>query len=693
MGLGLNLTGVAGAVMVLLFGFLFVTVSSRLTGEIGSSSNPISGMTVATLLLTCLILLGLSEFGLITLGKEIKLAALTIAAVVCIASSNGGTTSQALKTGYLVGATPKYQQYAILIGSLTSALVVGLVLLLLNQAGTVYTKKNLPPVKVDVSRLDRTDHVRTGPYAGDTTEYRVLNVGEGEKLDPSLLTAGKPEDVPPGRYLIAADGSVAYLVDPAVNGKLARAGRRPTSTAIKFDAPKTQLIALIINGILDRELPWDLVLIGVLIAVTLELAGVPALPFAVGVYLPLSSSTPIFIGGMVRWLVDRVRRTAPGDEGDTSPGVLLSSGYIAGGSIAAVLVAFLAFHQPTLDALSQSKTVGEWAESDLLVTVAFGVLVAILAAVGSERFGRRNGARQCKRGRPARRPRPNRAPYRRRSGLPLPPTLPCITSWARRWNFCMCSRSCASPRWIISSSCWISFESRRSSVSCRARSARSRAIATSISRICVSSDSSSSPELGPLVRRASCAPGPAWRLSFSSSSRPVLQLGPGPGQHLRLGRGQGAAGDLLLDRLELHRQLVELVVLLVQGGLNLPLAGGGLLLVVAGLLEEHLHLFEQLAQFLVLGLQPRNVGLLSSRPGYRAGSEPGSVRPGSAAYPFGSSPWKRMPTTGVRLLTGACGAADGGAFGSAGRAPGSRSLVGRIGPGCGRPAPARAGRP
>jgi hypothetical protein len=218
-------------------------------------------------------------------------------------------------------------------------------------------------------------------------------------VDPALLTAGKPEDVPPGRYLIAADGSVAYLSDPAVNGKVSQEDDGTDRKGNKFDAPKTQLIALIINGILDRELPWDLVLIGVLIAVTLELAGVPALPFAVGVYLPLSSSMPIFIGGMVRWLVDRVRRTAPGDEGDTSPGVLLSSGYIAGGSIAAVLVAFFAFHQPLLDALSLSKSGGleqmfgkGWGESDLAVTATFGVLVLILAAVGSERFGRRNGA-------------------------------------------------------------------------------------------------------------------------------------------------------------------------------------------------------------------------------------------------------------------------------------------------------------
>src|SRR5438874_7188877 len=107
-----------GALLIVLFGFLFVTVSSRLTGEIGSSSNPISGMTVATLLLTCLIfvLLGWTK-------PEDRLTALSVAAVVCIAASNGGTTSQDLKTGYLIGATPKWQQWAIVVGALTSALV------------------------------------------------------------------------------------------------------------------------------------------------------------------------------------------------------------------------------------------------------------------------------------------------------------------------------------------------------------------------------------------------------------------------------------------------------------------------------------------------------------------------------------------------------------------------------------------
>src|SRR6476620_6499349 len=162
LGLGLSLTGFAGAFMIVVFGFLFVTVSARLTGEIGSSSNPISGMTVATLLLTCLILLVLDATGALTINKEIKLTALMIAGVVCIASSNGGSTAQALKTGYLLGATPKYQQLAITIGSLASAAAVGFVLLYLDRAGTTYTTKDLPTATIDVRSLGETDHVRRG---------------------------------------------------------------------------------------------------------------------------------------------------------------------------------------------------------------------------------------------------------------------------------------------------------------------------------------------------------------------------------------------------------------------------------------------------------------------------------------------------------------------------------------------------
>src|SRR5206468_7228694 len=139
LGLGVNVWGLLGALMILVFGFLVVTVSSRLTGEVGSSSNPISGMTIATLLLVCMIFLILGKT-----GPEAMLTALTVASVVCIASSNGGTTSQDLKTGYLVGATPYKQQWAIAVGAITSAVVIGVTMLGLNSAATHYTNKGLP---------------------------------------------------------------------------------------------------------------------------------------------------------------------------------------------------------------------------------------------------------------------------------------------------------------------------------------------------------------------------------------------------------------------------------------------------------------------------------------------------------------------------------------------------------------------
>jgi putative OPT family oligopeptide transporter len=341
LGLGFGYTGIAGAIMIVVFGFLFVTVSSRLTGEIGSSSNPISGMTVATLLLTCLMLLVLEGFGLATINKEIKLTALTIAGVVCIAASNGGSTAQALKVGHLVGATPRAQQWAILIGALTSALVVGLVLIAMNEANSTYSKKAVEPhqsVQIDTAGLPK-DTVHSGPYAEDKTEYFVLNIGRAEADAP----------LPPGRYLIDAAGKPVYLVDPAINGSLKKDDEGKDITQNKYDAPKTVLMQLIIDGILDRRLPWGLVLLGVLIALTLELSGVPSLPFAVGVYLPLAASSPIFVGGAIRYLADRWRGVKSSDEDDSSPAVLLSSGYIAGGAIAAVLISFMNFRPAWLD--------------------------------------------------------------------------------------------------------------------------------------------------------------------------------------------------------------------------------------------------------------------------------------------------------------------------------------------------------
>lgn len=371
LGLGFGFTGIVGAIMIVVFGFLFVTVSSRLTGEIGSSSNPISGMTVATLLLTCLILLFLDGFGLVQINKEIKLTALTIAGVVCIAASNGGSTAQALKVGHFVGATPRHQQWSILIGALTSALVVGMVLLALNEAGTTYSKtavQQYASVKIETDGLPKSK-VKSGAYASDTQEYSVLIIGRAET----------DKQLPPGKYLIDADGKPAYLVDPAINGMLTKDD--DNNDVKKYEAPKTVLMQLIIDGILDRRLPWGLVIIGVLISLTLELCGVASLPFAVGVYLPLASSTPIFVGGAVRWLVDRWNRSKVED--DSSPAVLLSSGYIAGGAIAAVLISFLNFWPGALDWLSQSKDkYPEWKTLHWPALTSFFILAAILLAVG-----------------------------------------------------------------------------------------------------------------------------------------------------------------------------------------------------------------------------------------------------------------------------------------------------------------------
>jgi len=364
LGLGVSTHGLVGAGLIVLFGFLFVTVSSRLTGEIGSSSNPISGMTVATLLLTCLIFLAMGNT-----DRAATLTAMTVAAIVCVAASNGGTTSQDLKTGYLVGATPRLQQIAILIGALTSAIVIGVVLLMLNNAGTIWSK-NVPRYIVpDVAKLTHKERAG-GQYAQDEQQYFVWHTTEGQV-----------PGVPQGKYLANERGQLVYLVDPGINGRLAQ--RDDGAKVNKFEAPKTRLMALIIDGILQQRLPWELVFIGVLIAITLELAGVPSLPFAVGVYLPIQTSVPIFVGGAVRWFVDKLRGLSDA-EADMSPGVLLSSGYIAGGAIAGVLVAFFGFLPPSATAKLDLRSIlpPGWVTSNWPSLTAFGVLIVLLTLTG-----------------------------------------------------------------------------------------------------------------------------------------------------------------------------------------------------------------------------------------------------------------------------------------------------------------------
>jgi putative OPT family oligopeptide transporter len=373
-----------GALLILAFGFLFVTVSSRLTGEIGSSSNPISGMTVATLLFTCLVFLLVGWTG----GKY-YVTALSIGAIVCIASSNGGTTSQDLKTGFLLGSTPRYQQLAILAGSLLSAVALGPILLVLNEAKTVYVPvAQVAPagLQTDVSGLAKQETLH-GPQArSDASTYFVW-----QKTDD--------QGGPAGRYLVNQAGAAVWLVDPGINGTH---DTRPDGSHVrKFDAPKATLMSYIIKGILDRKLPWALVLLGVTIAVTLQMSFVPALAFAVGVYLPLSSSSPIFIGGMIRLLVDRkLRQNAAhakltpeefNAESDKSPGVLLASGYIAGGAIAGIIIAI---EQGVFDQFDER--LNRWAtannpffdgpHSDLLSLLPYVALCGFLYLVAREKL-------------------------------------------------------------------------------------------------------------------------------------------------------------------------------------------------------------------------------------------------------------------------------------------------------------------
>jgi putative OPT family oligopeptide transporter len=439
---------ILGALLIVAFGFLFVTVSSRLTGEIGSSSNPISGMTVATLLLTCLVFLFVGWT-----GPHYFVTALSIGGIVCIAASNGGTTSQDLKTGFLVGSTPKFQQIAILCGALASAIVLGPILLKLNDAYTVYVPavtfnridKQMPaPAGVPLQPFDekvkpngggtfRLLHVGgAAPVAGmDSGDYLVGDNGNiSYKIDrnfPPDLRAppnelGITEKItgpqassdqntyrvwqrldsaggPAQRFLVNDEGTVTYLVDPGINGTH---HTRPDGSAVaKFDAPKATLMSYIIKGILSHKLPWALVLLGVMISIVLEMSGIPSLAFAVGVYLPLSSSSPIWIGGIVRWLVDRYLRvkfhhknlseTEMIAEGDKSPGVLLASGYIAGGALAGIVIAFMA-GVPSLADIS--SRIEDWstaknpffagANSDLLATLPFISLCVLLYLTGRD---------------------------------------------------------------------------------------------------------------------------------------------------------------------------------------------------------------------------------------------------------------------------------------------------------------------
>ena len=241
-------------ILVIVFGAFFVTVSSRIVGLIGSSNNPISGMTIATLMGTCLVFIAVGWT-----GKVYEPMALVVGGMICIAAANAGATSQDLKTGYIVGATPKYQQIALFVGAIVSSLAIG----------------------ATVQILDMPTH--------------------------EMLAQGI-------HHAIGTD---------------------------KYPAPQGTLMATLVKGILSFNLDWQFVLVGVAIAFVMELCGIKALSFAIGIYLPLSTTLPIFIGGAIRGIADW-RKEAKGEkaeEDDLGKGNLFATGLVAGGAVAGVLVA------------------------------------------------------------------------------------------------------------------------------------------------------------------------------------------------------------------------------------------------------------------------------------------------------------------------------------------------------------------
>ncbi len=347
--IGINLFG---AILAVIFGFLFATVSSRVAGQIGASSNPISGMTVATVLMTALLFLAVGWTGI-----EHRVLALSIGGVVCVSAAVAAATSQDLKTGYLVGATPKRQQIGLVFGAVTSAILVGGIIHFLNDAKTTIVARSFPGVDVR--------DVEASPMKGpDGKAYRIGHLYE------------QTGSAPAGKYLIDDAGAIAFLIDPGIGGRETRGadGREVE----KLDSPKSQIMSLVVDGILTQKLPWGLIMIGVFLAVALEILGLPSLPIAVGAYLPISTSATMFMGGIVRWLIDR--KLAPeareGPEADSGPGVLFSSGLIAGGAIMGVFLAALAARR--LDgAFNLKEAMGALGENSLFAMVMYVALVAV----------------------------------------------------------------------------------------------------------------------------------------------------------------------------------------------------------------------------------------------------------------------------------------------------------------------------
>jgi putative OPT family oligopeptide transporter len=350
----------AASLLVVVFGFLFVTVSSRIVGLVGSSASPVSGMTIATLMATAAIFLfqgwTAPAFGAL---------AITIGGVVCIAASNSGDTSQDLKTGYIVGSTPRLQQIALMIGVVVSTIVIGFTLNLMNTGLQEFDAAS-QPWNVNASHPGvaiQSDNAHL------PSQIRVINADKSvtvhQKSEYVVLNAIGSTELQDGKYLYSpATGRIEVHWIQGIGSAAA-------------PAPQARLMATVINGILTRKLPWGLVLIGVFLVIAIELLGIRSLPFAVGAYLPIGTTLPIFAGGVVRLLVDLAAKRSGGDaeaESEISPGSLYASGLIAAGGIVGLFGVALKAYEATMgkgDILNFPHT---FLDHNGVSVVAFGLL-------------------------------------------------------------------------------------------------------------------------------------------------------------------------------------------------------------------------------------------------------------------------------------------------------------------------------
>ena len=297
-------------IFVIIFGFLFVTVAARISGLLGNSSNPISGMSIATLMATCAIF-----FVAGWTAPNYAVLALTIGGVVCIAAAIAGATSQDLKTGYLVGSTPVRQQLGLLIGVTVSTIAIGATLNLMNTGLEKYIPTRIP---LSVQALPAGVKIEKDSFVHQGKTYALIN-----SLGSSVVPDGE------------------YLYDPGTKEIELQWAQGIGSD--KAPAPQARLMATVINGILNQRLPWRLVLMGVALVLAVEILGVRSLAFAVGSYLSIATTATMFAGGLVRWLIEATSKKA--DEGEASPGALYSSGLIAAGGVFGLLGIVIALLQ------------------------------------------------------------------------------------------------------------------------------------------------------------------------------------------------------------------------------------------------------------------------------------------------------------------------------------------------------------